>query len=173
MKKKRFFLGVLASVLLALAGCTAAEHAGESGVIALAPFVDETFGLRGVRPVEGWAEKAVLLQQSALASMDELVAALVEDTDLIALPRSTGTYEGRHLTWNLYTFTTRIEDLGPDIYRVDLGLAQGDAAIYMVILVSEPASYPQHETLYETVYRHAMYALEPLDSQPAGGGSDD
>ena len=173
MKRMGLLLGGLASLLLVVTGCAAAGHGGESGVIALAPFVDETYGLRGVRPAEGWAEKAALQQQSAPVSMDELAAVLVEDTDLVALPRSTGTYEGRYLTWDLYTFTTRIEEVGPGIYRVDMGLAQGDAGIYLVFLISEPASYPQHETLYETVFQHTMYAMEPLHTQPGGGGSDD
>jgi hypothetical protein len=160
--KQRSVPSVLVGVLLVLTGCATLAHEGESGVIALVPFADEQFRVRGVRPVDGWAEQAVLVQQSAPVSMEELVASLVADTDLVALPSSTGTYKGRFFTWDLYTFTTRLEEVGPDIYRVDIGLAQGESAIYMVGLVTVPLSYPEHEALYESVFHHALYALAPL-----------
>jgi hypothetical protein len=160
--KQRLVMSVLAGVLLVLTGCATLAHEGESGVIALVPFADEQFRVQGVRPVDGWSEQALLIQQSAPVSMEELVAALVADSDLIALPRSTGSYEGRFFTWDLYTFTTRLAEAGPGIYRVDVGLAQGESAVYMVGLVTVPLSYPEHEALYETVLHHAMYALAPL-----------
>jgi len=162
MRKTGLLVTVLTGVLLILMGCAAVAEESESGVIALVPFADEGFGLRGVRPVEGWTDKAMLLQQSVALSRDELVATLAAQSDLIALPKSIGTYKGRAFTWDLYTFTTRLEEAGPGIYRVDMGLAERDATFYMVTLVSEPSAYAQYEARFDTVYRRALYALEPL-----------
>jgi len=162
MRKTGLLVTVLTGVLLILMGCAAVAEESESGVIALVPFADEGFGLRGVRPVEGWTDKAMLLQQSVALSRDELVATLAAQSDLIALPKSIGTYKGRAFIWDLYTFTTRLEEAGPGIYRVDMGLAERDATFYMVTLVSEPSAYAQYEARFDTVYRRALHALEPL-----------
>ena len=86
--------------------------------------VNDEFGIRGIAPVEGWAEEA------HPAPLDELVAALIKETDLISLPRSTGTYQGAYLNWKLYSFVSRIQDEGDMLFRVDLATAKDDTRSY-------------------------------------------
>jgi hypothetical protein len=161
---KGFLWGVLACVLLAMTACAAILPAGESGVVPMIPFVSEEHGIRGNAPMEGWSDRAVLNQESFPGTMDELVAIVVEKTDLVRIPKSSGVYRGAYLTWDLYTFSTRVEDAGPDVYRVDLGLAhvERDARYYLVILITRPMDYEENKALYQTVFEHALYALEPL-----------
>jgi hypothetical protein len=159
-----FFWGVLACVLLAMTACVAPLPEGESGLVAMIPFTNEEYGIRGNAPMGGWSDRAVLIQESFPGTMDDLVELAVAQTDLVRLPRSTGTYRGAYLTWDLYTFSTRVEDAGPDIYRVDMGLAhvERDARYYLVFLIAQPMDYEANKALYQTVFEHALYALEPL-----------
>jgi len=154
---------IVLSLVLLVTACSGwgADHG--SGTVIMAPFVDEQFGIRGNAPVEGWAERAVLLQQSFTGTSDELTALLAEQTDLIRLPKSIGTYEGRALTWQRYRFDTQLPDAGPGIYRVDMGVAQGEAAIYFVTLITMSVEHEDHAALYESVLTHAMWALTPLE----------
>jgi hypothetical protein len=66
------------------------------------------------------------------------------------------------LTWQRYRFETQIPDAGPGIYRVDMGVAQGETAIYLVTLITESMEYERQAALYESVLTHAMWALTPL-----------
>jgi hypothetical protein len=161
MAGKRVLIVVSLALLVTACGGWGADHG--SGTVIMAPFVDEQFGIRGNAPAEGWAERAALQQQSFTGTTDELIALLVEETDLIGLPKPTGTYRGRALTWQLYRFETQLQSVGPGIYRVDMGVAEGEAAIYFVTLVTMPMEYEDHAALYESVFTHAMYALAPLE----------
>jgi hypothetical protein len=161
MKKSRILV-LLAGMLLCVTACNVSLPEGESGSIALIPFFDRERGMQGVMPLEGWTDRAVLLQESFPGTLDELIAEIAADTDLIALPRSTGTYRGSAFTWDLYQFHTQLADTGPGIYRVDLGLAKSDSAYYFVALVTLPADYAANEPLYKTVFTHALYALSPM-----------
>jgi len=156
--------GVLACVLLAMTACVAPLPEGESGAVAMIPFTNEEHGIRGNAPMEGWSDRAVLNQESFSGTLDELVELVVAQTDLVRIPRSSGVYRGAYLTWDLYTFSTRVKDAGPDVYRVDLGLAhvERDARYYLVILITRPMDYEANKALYQTVFEHALYALEPL-----------
>jgi hypothetical protein len=156
-------LVVIACSLLAITACTALQSGHGSGTIAMVPFASDEHGIRGVTPPEGWADRAALVQQSFPGTKDELVAIIAEQTDLIALPRSIGTYKGSALTWDLYTFETQLKDVEPGIYRVDMGLAEGESAIHLVFLITVPAEYATHPALYETVFAHALYALTPIE----------
>lgn len=156
-------LVVIACSLLAITACTALQSEHGSGTIAMVPFTSDEHGIRGVTPLEGWADQAALVQQSFPGTKDELVAVIAEQTDLIALPRSIGTYKGSTFTWDLYTFETQIQDAEPGIYRVDMGLAKGESAIHLVLLITVPAEYATNPALYETVFTHALYALTPIE----------
>jgi hypothetical protein len=160
MDGKRTLVVLSLALLVTACGGWGAGHG--SGTVIMAPFVDEQFGIRGNAPAGGWAERAVLLQQSFPGTTDELIALLAEETDLIGLPKSTGTYKGRALTWQLYRFETQLQSVGPGIYRVDMGVAEGKAAIYLVTLVTMPMEYDEQAALYESVFTHAMWALTPL-----------
>jgi len=160
MTAKRVLILLSLATLVTACGGWGADHGG--GTVIMAPFMDEAQGIRGNAPAEGWAERAVLLQQSFTGTADDLTALLAEQTDLIRLPRSIGTYEGRALTWQRYRFETQIPDAGPGIYRVDMGVAQGETAIYLVTLITESMEYERQAALYESVLTHAMWALTPL-----------
>jgi hypothetical protein len=138
---------------------------GESGLVAMIPFTNEEYGIRGNAPLEGWSDRAVLVQESVLGTMDEFVDVVVEKTDLVQLPQTTGVYEGAFLTWDLYTFGTRIAEAGPAVFKVNLGVAQssGGAKQYMVLLITQPMDYPAHKLKYDAVFEHALYAFEPLE----------
>jgi hypothetical protein len=153
----------LACLLLALVACSTSLPVGDSGSIPMAPFSDPEAGIRGLTVVPGWSDRAALVQQSFPGTAEELTALLTEQTDLVQLPRSAGTYEGAHLQWDLYVFETQVEDAGPGIYRVDLALAKGEAAYYIVILVTQPADYAANRARYDALFQHALYALAPLE----------
>jgi hypothetical protein len=165
MRVKGLLWCVWVCVLLVVTACAAPLPEGESGSVAMIPFASEEYGIRGNAPLEGWSDRAVLIQESFPGTMDEFVAVLVEKTDLVQLPRSTGAYKGAYLAWDLYTFGTQIVDAGPGVFKVDLALAQGkgEAKYYMVLLVAQSMGYVANEEKYETVFEHALYAFEPLE----------
>ena len=156
---------VLLCVLVIVTACTGSLPEGKSGVVAMVPFTDLEQGIRGNAPLAGWSDRAVLNQESFSGTLEEWTALAVEKTDIVRLPRSVGTYEGSFLVWDLYTFSTRIADAGPDIYRVDVGLAQNKerSKIYMVLLVTVPVGYAANQSMYRAVFEHALYAFEPLE----------
>jgi hypothetical protein len=94
-----------------------------------------------------------------------LSALLLEQTDLISLPRSHGTYQGAHLSWELYTFHTQLQDAPPGIYRVDMGISEQDGVQYLAILVCVSTTYDQHTPMYEAVFEHVLYALQPWQKE--------
>jgi hypothetical protein len=161
---KKWILAILALTLLAVPACIPSPPEGASGSIAMIPFVDEEQGIRGNAPLEGWSEEAALIQQAVFGPEDELLAAIVEQTDLVQLPRSTGTYESARLTWHLYSFATQLEQAPPGIYRVDMALAEMEngAGYYMVLLAARSSTYEANRAQYRAVLEHALYALEPL-----------
>jgi hypothetical protein len=127
------------------------------------PFSDQDQGIQGVAPLEGWSEQAILLQQSFLGTKDELVTAIAEQTDLVTLPRPIGTYRGSALTWELFVIECQIYEAGPGIFRIDLALAQNSTRYYLVSLTTKPDEYAVHAPMYEAVFSHALYALQPLE----------
>ena len=161
---KNLIPAILVLALLAAPACIPSPPEGASGSLAMIPFVDENSRIRGNAPLEGWSDQAALIQESVPGTADELVASIAQQTDLIRLPRSTGTYAGAHLTWHLYSFATQLTDVGPGIYQVDLALAEMEdgTGYYMVALVAKAATYEDHQAQYQAVLQHALYALEPL-----------
>jgi hypothetical protein len=157
-------IGVLACVLVVATACAAFLPEGESGSVAMRPFTDEEQGVRGNALLEGSVDWALLNQESFSGTREELVAVVIEKTDLVQLPRSTGTYKGAHLTWEIFSFGTQIAEAGPDVYHVDLALARGTggARQYLVVLISRPVDRSANPAKYRTVLEHALYAFEPL-----------
>jgi hypothetical protein len=162
---KRPLLCVLALVLVTATACVASLPTGKSGAVAMIPFVDQEHGMRGNRPLEGWSDRAALIQQAVTGTQDELVAEIVKQTDLVRLPDPIGTFQGAHLNWNLYVFTSQLPDVGPGIYRIDMGVAKGEQEnrYYMVILITRTIEYEGDQALNQTVFEHALYALAPLE----------
>jgi hypothetical protein len=148
-------------LLLLTTGCAVSLPPGDKGVVPMVPFWDEEMGIHGVKPLDGWSEQAMILQQSFPGSRDEMVVLLVEQTDLISLPQSRGVYQGARMLWKLYTFHTQLQDAPPGIYRIDMGVSEQAGVQYFVLLVCVSTTYDQHARMYETVFEHALYALQP------------
>jgi hypothetical protein len=153
----------LCSVLLAAGACSASLPQSERGSIALVPFWNEEMGIQGVEPLQNWAEQADLVQISVPGDMDDLVAIVQEQTEITELPAPSSTYRGKALTWSLWSTETRVKDAGPGNWHVELALAEGESAAYLVALVVQPDEYDANPGLYDTVFSHALYALQPLE----------
>jgi hypothetical protein len=162
---KRALLGVLAIVLVAASGCVASLPLGESGSIAMLPFTDKEQGIRGNALLGDTSDWVLLNQESFQGTREELAALAIEQTDLIQIPRSYGTFQGAFLTWDLYRFTTRVAEAGPDLFHIDLAVAQGTGGErqYLVVLIARPMDYAANPAKYRTVLDHALYAFEPLE----------
>jgi len=148
---------------LAIAACDFSLPQGTSGSIALIPFWDEEQGIQGVRPLEGWTQEAQLVEEAIPMSRPDAMTLLLADTDLTTLPESTGRYTGKTLVWDLYTFETHVQDASVGVVRVDLAVAEGGSKTYIVALVVLPDAYVAHPALFDTVFTHALYALEPME----------
>jgi hypothetical protein len=163
--KKNLLLGILASALLVVMGCTVSLPEGDSGSILLTPFVDEEIGIQGVAPQQGWTDQAELIQYSLPGSIDDAIALVLDQTSLTELPEPVGSYKGKALTWDLYTFETQSKDVGPQTLHADLALAEDESAAYLVALAVLPDAYDASSALYETVFTHMVYALAPFKSR--------
>jgi hypothetical protein len=153
--KKNLLLGILASALLVVMGCTVSLPEGDSGSILLTPFVDEEIGIQGVAPQQGWTDQAELIQYSLPGSIDDAIALVLDQTSLTELPEPVGSYKGKALTW----------DVGPQTLHADLALAEDESAAYLVALAVLPDAYDASSALYETVFTHMVYALAPFKSR--------
>jgi hypothetical protein len=181
--KKNSILGVLICILLFATACTASLAGGESGSIAFMSFSSEELGVRSVVPVacnqgapgqfdctglRSGQSPVFLVLQSYPITLAELMSSLVTDLNLATVPSSEGALRGAALTWELYHFEVPLPDLGPEILRLDLALAEHDSAgqgqaVYAVVLLTLPADYDPHRALYETVLRYVSHALTPLE----------
>lgn len=176
--KKHWLAGVLTGLLLVLTACSGSLPVGKSGSIALLPFFHEEMGIRGVVPAgcnqaqPGTVECAnlisssapvVLVQQAAPVPLDELIDLVLASTTLEQLPKHTGSYRGTAFNWDLYAAETQITDVGPVTVRLDVALAEGDSASYLVAMVTLPEDYEANTALLQTVFTHALYSLAPLD----------
>ena len=165
MRRTRVLLPILIIAgTLAITACSASLPQGTSGSIALIPFWDEEQGIQGVQPLEGWSEEAAELVQSAVpGSRQDVVALILAQTDLSTLPESTGRFKGKAFAWDLYTFETHLAEVPVDIVHVDLAVAESGSTTYAVVLVALPAAYDADPELYDTIFTHALYALEPME----------
>jgi hypothetical protein len=176
--KKHWLASVLAGLLLVLTACSASLPEGQSGSIALLPFFHEEMGIRGVVPhgcnhaQPGTVECAdlisgqgpvVLVQQAAPVPLNELIDLVLASTTLELLPEPTGSYKGAAFTWDLYAVETQLKDVGSMTVRLDLALAEGDSASYLIAMVTLPEDYEVNTALLETVFTHALYSLTPLE----------
>jgi hypothetical protein len=181
VRKGKLHFVALALLLLVAAACNPALPQGDSGLVALMPFFSQELGIQGVVP-NGCAQVSsdtfecahltpeqdfMLLVQSAVpGAMDDLVALVLDKTSFSELPEPVDRYRGKVFTWDLYTGETRLIDAGDAanvIVHLDLALAEGDSAAYIVALVVLPEAYNANPVLYDTIFAHAAYALAPLE----------
>lgn len=153
-----FFAG-----MLAITACSVSLPQGTSGSIALIPFWDEEQGIQGVQPLEGWAEEAQLRQLAVPGSREDVIALILPQINLSILPESTGRFRGKALTWDLYTFESRLEGTPVDAVHFDLAVAENGSTTYIVGLLALPDTFEANPTLYDTVFTHVLYALEPME----------
>jgi hypothetical protein len=160
--KEKLFLGVLAGMLFALTACAGSQAEHGDGVIIMTPYVSEEYGIRGAWP-DGMPQESFFQQESVPLPLDEFYPLALARTDLVELPEPVGSYRGTAFTWDLYTFETRLADLGAETVRVDLAVSGNDSITYFVALVTQPDDYIANAPLYETAFTHALYALAPLE----------
>jgi hypothetical protein len=169
MKPKILNLSALLALLLALAAC-GAKASPTSADIILVPFASERFGLSGVVP-EGWSEvePGILVRGTASDDVTQLIiqsfpdmtsdwavtALVLPPLGLETLPESVGSIDSATLTWVQHTVDAELPDMGRVV--VDLALADGNAGVYVVALVTGPDDY---DTLHEMVFLPAVKAIE-------------
>jgi hypothetical protein len=161
---KRYFVSaILLSALLALTACGASAPQEDAGWVGMQPFVNEESKIRGLIPQAGWSEVAQVQLDSAPMDVNELTAELVKQTpDLDELPERAATYRGRGLTWDEYSLEGHLPGVDP-LVRLNVALAEGDSLSYFVALAVLSEAYQAQPSLYDTVFRHVVYALEPLE----------
>jgi hypothetical protein len=164
MRTRRLLMPLLlCSVLLTAGACSASLPQSARGSIALVPFWNQEMGIQGVEPLQNWSEQAELVQISVPGSLDDVVAIALEQTSITQLPEPSSIYKGKAFTWSLWSTETQIKGAGPGALHVDLALTEGESAAYLVALVVRPDAYDANPALYDTVFTHALYALQPLE----------
>jgi len=177
MNKKRR-LAVCLLVLMTAVACSAPLTKGDPGWVALAPWTDPESGIQGVAPQvctqvnSGAFDCADLTPDSSTVTLLQISVPDTTDKDraiqragipLERLPEPRDTYAGHALTWDLYTVYDQTADPDPQGRRTDLGLATNGSHVYLVALTAPSAAYDAHRRLYDTVFTHALYKLEPAD----------
>lgn len=134
--------------------------------VALIPFEDTTFGIRGLKP-QGWqdvtlgtvargegaGDQTALVQLAVPFTTPEQVWELLKgQLGLEATPPITETRQANGLTWQLY----RLDMLG---LPSDLALAAGDGITYMVQMTS---NRNERDALYEAVFLPVVDAFTPI-----------
>ncbi|MEO8607852.1 MAG: alpha/beta fold hydrolase [Chloroflexota bacterium] len=136
--------------------------------VKLTPFTDAAYGIQGVIP-EGWTKVApgiyarqqdagdptLIAQQAAPASLDKVVASLLPQLQLKALPESSGTAATDAFSWTLYK--TEVSGGGVTV-TVDLALAEKDSKTYVILMQAKPDEY---DALHTSVFLAAVNAFVP------------
>lgn len=137
------------------------------------PVEDPLFEVRSVVP-ESWQDLgggayargtppedlALLVVQAAAATRDQLWSSLLPQLALEEVPAPSGTYRSDAFEWTLH----RVEITVPGLESiVEIGLAEGDGRLYLLMLQSPIDEY---ETLREQVLVPALDATAPLEPEP-------
>lgn len=170
MTKTVHRMTVLLAVLLALIPAAVGLAQGDEA-ITLVPFTDETFGLQGMIP-DGWTGVApgvyaragsaldmasLIIQHAAGMTQEAMVALLLPQLGVEALPESAGTLATESYDWTLYVVP--VEAAGMSL-TIDIGLHEDEAGTTLVILQAQEDDYAG---LHEAVFLPAVEALAPLE----------
>lgn len=148
---------------LGLISCgTPAFQQDDQGWVLVRYYTNEEKGISGVEPID-LGEEATIVQEFFPGSVEELGEAALESMDIEEFPESIGTYQGRSLTWSLYSFEAQIYDVGPFNVSVDMAVAESGANSYFVGLVVLPESYEENKEKYQATFFHTLYAFSPLE----------
>jgi hypothetical protein len=149
-----------------LAGCGEWQVGDGEGWVLMVPRVDEEAGIRGLWPAE-LPDGAHFVAASLPIPREEFVDLAMAVTNLYAFPERVGGYEGDWLPWDVYSFYARLDDLGPEMMRVNLALATadtgGEPVTYYIGLVAPPDVYDTHSEEFEVLFLHALDAAAPLE----------
>ncbi len=154
-------------VLLALPLTVTAQEA-----IPLEPVTIDAFGITTIVPA-GWTEVgpglyarassptdgALVALQSALIRADGLLQAILPQLGLTEAPEPVGEITTDTLTWTLYQVDVEVPQAGT--IRVDIAIAQGAGASYVLIVQSLADEY---EALHEQVFLPVLAALTPTSA---------
>lgn len=138
--------------------------------VQLEPFTNSELGISGVAPA-GWTEvqpglyvrassglgstldvAAMQVAVGPVADVQTVADNIAKGYGLTAAPEPTSERQANGLTWSLYALAVQ------DTPR-DLGLAESEAGVLIVLLRSAPE---EREALYETLFLPAVDALVPL-----------
>jgi hypothetical protein len=132
----------------------------------MVPRVDEEAGMRGLWPAalpDGVHFVAVSLPMTP-RELEDLALA---NSNLHVFPELVGVYEGDWFRWDLYSYYARMNDLGPQLMRVELALTtseEGSEPVTRYIgLVTPPEIYDAHAAELEAMFLHALDAAAPLE----------
>jgi hypothetical protein len=106
----------------------------------------------------------IIVQIRRPGTLNDLIGIVLDQTDLSRMPEPTWQYKGSALAWDLYGFETHLEDTGPTPVWLDLALAEGDGAGWVVAMVTLPEDHQDHADWYATVFTHVAHALAPIDT---------
>jgi hypothetical protein len=161
-------------LVLVLLAAPAAFALAQGDEITLVPFTNEIFGVQGLVP-EGWQMVApglyargggptditMLVQQAAPVTVEQLLASLLPQLGLDAMPEPEDTLDTEAFTWTLYKVELSAGNLQ---IMVDVAVAGSEGKSYIVLLQSAPDNYP---ALHEAVFLPAVNALATFQPTPA------
>jgi pimeloyl-ACP methyl ester carboxylesterase len=136
----------------------------EAVPVELESFSSSLMNIQGVVPV-GWEEvntgvyarnsnaldAAVVLAQSAPASVQQLLASFTQQLELPEVPQAVGTRQANDLTWTMYSF--EVQGL-----KIDMALAERGGQGMVVLLQSDPK---ERDKLFEEAFLPMVEALRP------------
>lgn len=168
----RRLVAVILTLMLSLAALAPAAL-GQGSLIERRPVEDPLFGVASVIP-DDWQEMgggtysrgtppedlAVIVIQSAPASVDQLWQALLPQFALAEVPDVSGTYSTDRYEWTLYPFGVEIGEI---VVRAEVALAEDGDDTRLVLLQSDPNEF---EALREQVLLPALDAFAPLAPEP-------
>jgi sulfatase modifying factor 1 len=170
MKHRILTLLALLTILAGLAACggnstpaPSAADTTDSARVTLTSYTSEELGISGVVP-EGWAElkpgqfhRGVPGSEPTFLGQVAFPGATIEQViGTMGLPEPVGSMTTAHLTWDLHTVEIEWGEAGT--IAGDIALAEGDAGVYLVILVTLA---DEHEALHDAVFLPAVDALAP------------
>jgi hypothetical protein len=159
-------VAALLTVAAILASCGEWQAGDGDGWVLMVPWVDEEAGMRGLWPAE-LPEGAHFVAVSLPMTTEELGELAIANSNLYVFPEPAGVYEGDWFQWNLFSYYARLNDLGPEMMRVELGLTStdegGEPATRYIGLVALPDVYDAYTSEFEAMFLHALDAAAPLE----------
>ncbi len=161
---------------------TASLHPEGTGWIILEPFARPDLGFSGIAP-GGWIETTpgefarggsrtdhtILIQQVFPGkTVQDVLEVGSAEFGIKEPPAASAQLYGASLTWDLYTIELNPLETGPVVLRSALAWtpssnAEQDAGTtYLVLLMASASDDEAEAPLLETIFRHAAYALSPL-----------